>query len=62
MTASTETRPSSFAATCIACRVDFRSTDAQPDHDHASDTRLAATAGLVESSEASGRDRSRQLR
>jgi hypothetical protein len=61
MTVSTESHPSAFPATCTACRVDFLSSDVQPDHDHLSGTPLASTAALVlfESIE---RDRSLCLR
>ena len=48
MTVSTETRPTAgFPATCIACRVDFLSSDDHPDHDHVSGTPLAPTAMLA---------------
>ena len=44
----TVTRSPAFPATCIACRVDFLSSDAQRDHDHVSGTPLTSTAALTE--------------
>ena len=63
MTVSTETRPTAaFPATCIACRVDFLSSDAEPDHDHVSGTPLAPTATLAMRFESMDRDRSLRVR
>ena len=63
MTASTETRQTAASpATCVACRVDFLSSDSHPDHDHVSGTPLASTATLLELFKSTERDRSLGLR